>query len=365
MKRKQIIFVLLVTIILMSVALAQTRQASPNKLTTDEFNQWITFIDSQVAKQQFSGVVLLANNGEVEFQKAYGLARRNPDAPNRLNTKFNIASMGKMFTAVCILQLVEKGKLSLDDTVEKVAPKLMRKEAAEKVKIKHLLNHTSGMENLITYPIDNWHHYLGVLEVLSLTDEPASKYDYNDWNYVALGAILERVTGEDYFKYEQDHIFKPLKMTSTGIHKGNPPVNGAIGYYGVEENGRLRFGARLYPGVLGASPVGGEYSTVHDLNIFLHALVTNKLLSPEMTRQMMTPKPELKNTRYGYGIQYFLDGKLVGHSGGDNVYSLDAWALTYPPTGYSLIVLSNLRTKSGDESTARPIVTKLLDVIEK
>ena len=80
---------------------------------------------------------------------------------------------------------------------------------------------------------------------------------------------------------------------------------------------------------------------------------------------MLTPKPELKNTRYGYGIQYFLDSKLVGHSGGDNVYPMDAWALLYPPTQYSLIVLSNLRTNLGDESTAKPIVTKLLDLIEK
>jgi CubicO group peptidase (beta-lactamase class C family) len=203
------------------------------------------------------------------------------------------------------------------------------------------------------------------LEVLSLTDEPATKYDYNDWNYVALGAIFERVSGEDYFKYVQKSIFTPLKMTSTGNHKGNPPANGAINYYSVEENDKLRFGTRLYPGVLGASPVGGQYSTVHDLNVFLHALITNKLLSPEMTRQMLTPKPELKNTRYGYGIQYFLDGKLVGHTGGDNVYAMDAWALTYPPTQYSLIVLSNLRTNLGDESTAKPIVTKLLDLIEK
>jgi CubicO group peptidase (beta-lactamase class C family) len=352
---------------LSNTAVAQDQKAklpSKNELTSDEFNQWTAFINSLVVKQQFSGVVLLANNGEVKFQKAYGLARRNPSAPNRLNTKFSIASMGKMFTAVAILQLVEKGKLSLEDTVQKVAPGLMRKETAEKVKIKHLLNHTSGIENLITYPVDNWHHYLAVLEVSSLTHEPASKYDYNDWNYVALGAIVERVSGKDYFKYVQEHIFTPLKMTSTGNHKRNPPLNGAIGYYSVEENGKLRFGTRLYPGVLG-SPVGGQYSTVHDLNVFLHALVTNKLLSPEMTRQMLTPKPELKNTRYGYGIQYFLDGKLVGHSGGDNVYPMDAWALLYPPTQYSLIVLSNLRTNLGDESTAKPIVTKLLDLIEK
>lgn len=367
MKILHILIFLFITVPFYSVEAQETMApvGSSNELTPDEFKQWASFIDSLAAKQQFSGVVLLANNGKVEFQKAYGLARRSPNLPNRLDTRFNIASMGKMFAAVSILQLVEKGKLSLDDTVEKVAPGLLRKEVANKVQIKHLLNHTSGIENGTLNFTGDWHHDLFNLELSNLVEQPATKYDYNDFNYAALGAILERVTGADYFKYVKANIFIPLKMNSTGNYYGKLPPNGAIGYYSVEENGNIRFGTRLYPGKLSSGPFGGQYSTVHDLNIFLRALVTNKLLTPEMTRLMMTPKPELNNTRYGYGIQYFLDGKLVGHSGGENLYPQDAWGLMYPPTGYSLVVLSNLRTNLGDDSTARPIVTKLLSLIEK
>jgi len=354
---KRLILVLLFLTNLSFAAQAQ----SVNELTEDEFKQWTAFIDSLAEKQQFSGIVFLADNGQVKFQRAYGLARRKPDVPNRLDTRVNIASMGKMFTAVIILQLAEQGKFSLDDTVAKVAPGLMRKEAAEKVKIKHLLNHTSGIEDQSS--CGDWRNELFPLEVIRPAKEPATEYYYNDLNFTILGAIIERVTGEDYFRYVQKQIFNRLKMNSTENYQGKLLPRSAIGYYSVEENGKLRFGTRFRP--LTSRPSGGQYSTVQDLNIFLRALITNKLLKPEMTRLMLTPKPELNNTRYGYGIQYFLDGKLVGHSGGEDVYPQDAWALTYPPTSYSLIVLSNLRTNLGDDSTARPIVTKLLNFIEK
>jgi CubicO group peptidase (beta-lactamase class C family) len=367
------LFVFMITVASTVTAHAQTSQegnpqtTQANVLTPAEFEQWITFIDSLVAKQRFSGVVrLVSPDGRVKFHRAYGLARRKPDVPNRLNTQFNIASMGKMFTAVAILQLMEQGKLSLDDPISKHAPGIMRDEVASKIRIKHLLNHSSGLENLATLALPEWHQYLPFLEMMKLSEEqPGTKYDYNDWNYVALGAIIERLTGEDYFAYTRKRIWKPAGMSLTGPYMlGRLPEYGAIGYYSTGPEDLPLFGTRWFRTSLLSTPFGGAYSTAEDLHRFFQALHSGKLLRPVTVKMMMSPKPELNNNRYGYGVQYFLDGKLVGHSGGEDVGALDAWALQYPESGYFLVVLSNLRTNLGDESTARPIVVKLLDFLK-
>lgn len=103
------------------------------------------FMQKLAAADIFSGVVLLARDGRILFHKAYGEANKDFDIPNRLDTKFNLASLNKMFTSVAVAQLVEQGKLSYDDPLSKFVPDFPSREAAEKIKIKHLLTHTSGL----------------------------------------------------------------------------------------------------------------------------------------------------------------------------------------------------------------------------
>jgi CubicO group peptidase (beta-lactamase class C family) len=101
-------------------------------------------------RDAFSGAVLLARNWQPIYQKAFGLANKDFEVPNRIDTRFNIASMNKMFTAVAIAQLVERGELSFDDQLSKYIPEFPNREAAEKIRIKHLLSHTSGLGTLFT-----------------------------------------------------------------------------------------------------------------------------------------------------------------------------------------------------------------------
>ena len=329
------------------------------------------FLERAVAADEFSGAVLLARNDQVVFEKAYGLANKDTNTPNKIDTKFNIGSMNKMFTGVAIAQLAERGKLSFNDTVGKLLPDYPNKEVA-KVTVHQLLTHTSGMgsyHNEAYFSNLDKMKTVGDLLPLFVNDrlafEPGTRWQYSNSGYVVLGLIIEKVSGQDYFDYVKQNIFKPAGMVNTDSYEISKSVpNLALGYTrmqfgrGPDPSGPRRQNSRPAKG----SPAGGGYSTVEDMLKFSVALRSNKLLNQKYTELVMKGQVETQGSgaKYGYGFgDKEINGqRIVGHNGG--APGIGANVDIFPTLGYTAVVLTNY-----DPPAMSAVVTKLREVVSK
>jgi len=360
--------VAITVLILMGLAMETSKtDAIDNSAVAKELD---TFLQRAAAADEFSGAVLLARNDQIVFSKAYGLANKDNKTPNAIDTKFNIGSMSKMFTAVAVAQLAERGKLSFTDSVGKLLPEYPNKDVAAKVTVHHLLTHTSGMGS---YHNDAYFANLEKMRTVrdllplyvneQLDFEPGASWQYSNSGYALLGLIIEKVSGQDYFDYVKEHIFKPAGMVNTDSYEIDKSVsNLALGYTkmrftgGTDPSGARRPNRRPAKG----SPAGGGYSTVEDMLKFSLALRGNKLLSQKYTELVM--KGQVATTgpggKYGYGFgDKMIDGKhIVGHNGG--APGIGANFDIFPESGYTAVVLTNY-----DPSAMSAVVTKLREVV--
>jgi CubicO group peptidase (beta-lactamase class C family) len=300
----------------------------------------------------FAGAVLIAKDGEPLFKKAYGLASKSYQVPNQLDTKFNIASMGKMITGVAIAQLVEQGRLSFEDPLDRYLPEdWLRADVSEKIQIRHLLTHTSGLGDYFRkmrqhpspMPFRGLEDYKPLVADVSLSFEPGTKWSYSNTGMLLLGVVIEQVTGESYFDYVRNHIYQPSGMVNTDAYEKDHPVpNRSIGYVKVYSNKEVEWiSNQYYSRVVKGGPSGGSYSTVEDLLRFAVALQTHKLLSPDYTDLVLSPKPELTSPFYGYGFYVSQSevGQIAEH-GGDGT-GIESSFRMYLDSGYVVAVLSN------------------------
>jgi hypothetical protein len=180
-------------------------------------------VEKNAAADRFAGTVLVAKNGTVLFSGADGLADREKKIPNTLDTRFRIGSMNKMFTAVAVLQLVETGKVKLTDPLGKYITDYPNQDIATKVTIHQLLTHTGGTGDIFG-PEFNKHRrelrtlkdYVALYGKRGPQFEPGSQWRYSNYGMLLLGVVIERVTGQSYCDYVQEHIYKPSGMTLTG-----------------------------------------------------------------------------------------------------------------------------------------------------
>lgn len=325
-----------------------------------------TLVDKYVAHDLLSGVILIAKDENVIFRKAYGKASVAYNAPMTLETRLNIASIGKRFTGVAIAQLVDAGKMSFDDTVGKVWPDYPDKEVRDRVTIRQLLTHTSGLgpQDYYDHPrypalvsrIRSVPDYMKLVVGTPLGNEPG-KYLYSNSGYILLGAIIERLSGESYYDYVARHIFEPAGMKRSLYaasddetpDKATPLSNfftrGETAY--IYRLGRPRNTTLEGPPVGG--PQGGAWVTADDLFAFEKAWRAGKLVSAAMLEEMNTPQSPsgagaaglMGDVREGLGIEVIRHNghTILGHTGGDfGVASISYW---FPDTGYTTIILSN------------------------
>lgn len=298
------------------------------------------------AEDKFSGVVLLAKDGKPFFQKAYGFADRDKKIPNSVDTKFRIGSMNKMFTSVAVAQLVEQGKLKYTDTLSKVLPDYPNKEAAAKITIHQLLTHTSGLGDYFSDEFDkkkdslhDLKDYLQFFAAKPLLFEPGDHFEYSNAGMLVAGLVVEKVSGQNYFEYVREHIYKPAGMKdSDSYEKTKPQPNQSKGY--MKEDGKWVSNYESLP-LMGSSAGGGD-STAPDLLRFDQALRAHKLLNPEFTTLIITGKVEAgPRAKYAYGFEERLeDGKrVVGHGGG--APGMNCNLSMFWDSGYTVIVMSN------------------------
>jgi CubicO group peptidase (beta-lactamase class C family) len=257
-----------------------------------------TYLDEISMKDEFSGVVLLAKGEKPIFRKAYGLASKEYNTPNRVDTRFNLGSINKFFTRIAIEQLEGKGALKLEDPISKYLPDYPNKETAEKVTIRHLLDMTSGIgdffgEKYQSTPKDRIRtlsDYLLLFGADSLLFEPGTNHQYSNGGYIVLGLIIEKVSGQTYFDYVRDHIYKIAGMGSTTHLEADVPMeNVASGYTNNwDENDHPGEPRRnnIYTRPARGSSAGGGYSTVDDLLKLVVALKANKLLAPKTSEEI-------------------------------------------------------------------------------
>ncbi len=247
----------------------------------------------------FSGSVLVAKNGEVQFEKAYGLANRRYEIPNKTSTRFNVGSITKDFTKVAIGQLAQAGKLKLDVPILTYLPDYPNKDVAQKITIQQLLEHRSGLGDIFTprawernpMQFHTLKSYLDFFAPDALQFEPGKGQRYSNYGYVVLGAIVEAVSGEDYFDYVQKHVFEPAGMTGSGFFEPREIVRDlATGHTMRGPNGPLPQPAEN-TNLRAPIPAGGSHSTARDLLAFDRALRSGKLLDAEQTRAFFRGDP--------------------------------------------------------------------------
>ncbi len=252
----------------------------------------------------FDGAVLVAENGKIIYQDAFGLANREWNIPNRTDTKFMIGSVSKPLTAMLVLIQVQKGLIHLDSTVGDYLPEFKNKPA-EKVTVRQLLNHTSGLPNYdiikdffprISRRNFTREEYMRVFIDASLAFTPGAHYAYSSWGYFTLGYIMERVTQKSYAQLMFDDIFNKLDMDHSGSYYHTQIVPNRATGYDYSFGGYTSSDFRDQSNTMGT---GDLYSTVEDLFKFHMALADNTLLNKELTAEMFTPGIEL--AQYGYG----------------------------------------------------------------
>jgi CubicO group peptidase (beta-lactamase class C family) len=316
----------------------------------------------------FSGTVLLAHRDTVFFTKAVGLASRAWNQPNRLDTKFNLGSMNKMFTAVAIAQLVEQGKVSLDDTIDKHLPDYPNREAAQQVTVRHLLSHTSGLadyfnDKFVKASRDRFRtveDYFPLFADEPLQFKPGVRFRYSNAGFVVLGAIVQKASGKDYFDYVLEHVYKPAGMVNTDAYELDADVpNLAVGYTRGRggKPGAPAVRNNIFLHVIKGGPAGGGYSTVEDLHRFASALREGKLIRPETLRQWTTPGDKNNSYAFGFAVYQPSGPKVIGHSGG--FPGISASLRVDLDGGYTAAVLSNM------DGGTRPVEVRLQELLAR
>ncbi|HEX3437513.1 MAG TPA: serine hydrolase domain-containing protein [Pseudacidobacterium sp.] len=346
-------------------------------------------LQKETSEDRFSGAILVAKNEKPIFEASSGYADRDKKIRNTTDTKFRFGSMGKMFTAVAVLELVEAGRIRLDDPISKYLPDYPNKDVAA-VTIQQLLTHTGGTGDIFTPEYSERRNEMKELsDYVALYGNrgpefaPGSKWEYSNYGFLLLGRIIEVASGQSYYDYVRDHIFEPAGMDSTGNLPEDQHVRDlSIGYTkdsgphltligpgpgpggpphlvlkGPEPdpgnqsaNGSFRSTEETLP--YRGTSAGGGYSTVGDLLKFVHALSSNKLLNAHDTKLLITGKVDTPRpgTRYAYGFEDHStpDGvPFYGHGGGSP--GMNGRLSVFPRSGYIVIVLSNFDPPAADD----------------
>ncbi|MBO4864617.1 MAG: serine hydrolase [Eubacterium sp.] len=275
---------------------------------------------------EFRGAAYIVQNDEVVLQQVNGFRDFANELPNTIDTKFASASAGKVFVAVGILQLIEKGKLQFEDTIGELID-IDWKAIDKDITVEQLLNHTSGIpdyfdetvmekyeELWVDYPNYKIRHNDDILPLF--IDKPmmypkGTKFQYNNTGYVVLAMIIERVTGLAFDKYLQENVFDVCNMTGTGYYElDRLPAKCANSYVWYNSADDLR--TNIFCVDAKGTGAGGAFITVKDIVSFWRGLLGGKLLSKEMTDNMLRKHSgegaDSEEGYYGYGV-WIIDGK--------------------------------------------------------
>lgn len=242
---------------------------------------------------RFSGAVFVARDTAVLLQQAYGLADKRLRVANRIDTKFNLGSINKLFTRICIGQLAAAGRLSLTDRLIKILPDYPNRGIAERITIAQLLEMRSGMGDIFGEKFDKTpkdqlrklRDYLPFFADAPLLFEPGTQRRYSNAGYIVLGLVIEKLSGTDYYRYVRKNICSPAGMENTDWYEMDAVVpNIATGY----DRSDSAWKSNIYSAPAKGSSAGGGYSTIGDLRNLLRALTAGTILDARYSQWIFT-----------------------------------------------------------------------------
>jgi len=295
----------------------------------------------------FSGTVLVAQDGNIVFERGYGLANETWQVSNSVDTKFNIASLTKSMASLLVIKLVQEGKLSLSDTVDKYL-EYIPKDKASKISIKDLLGHRSGLPRQFVLPgwrdgkfdrFNNKVEYAKLIGELDLLAEPGEQYQYTNLGYFLLGLIVEKVTQTTYESALEYYIFTPLKMEDTGTVAYKKIIKKHATGYRVAENGGYQRPSFLNVEFLFWAE-GNIYSTLGDILKFDQALYQNIILDEKHRSILLS-----KENGFSWSVQpWKINSKaqeLSSISWGGEIPGYSSFLLRFVDQKNTIIILSN------------------------
>lgn len=328
----------------------------------EAFSEWV---DALTAADAFSGVVLLADGDDILLHRAWGSANRDLDVPNSIGNRFQIASVGKMFTGVAIAQLVAEGQLAWDDRISDLLPEYADVPAFQGVTLHHLLTHTSGLGgprdrpgfDVLADPGLPGDQLAGIAAQEGRF-EPGARWSYSNDGYNIAAAIVERVTGRPFPDVMNARIFQPAGMTQTGNESTAGIVAGrATGYlrdgFADPLEVALPVPNHLFLGAGRSDGSGGQYATALDLYRFVTALRDGRLLPSDVLSAVTMPHVPGGSTPagpfhsgYGFFIETVAGETTWGHEGGGEDGGVSASVRAFANGGPVIVVVSNLDSPS-------------------
>jgi CubicO group peptidase (beta-lactamase class C family) len=318
-------------------------------------------------ERDFSGSVLVTRAGAVEFECCYGLANRSDAVPVRPATRFGLASLTKMFTAVAVADLVRRGRLAFDTPVVEILPASRRPSTLlPEVTVHHLLTHTSGIadyfeeededsdyESLwldrpayrVLRPVD----FLPMFGDLPPYRPPGGRFQYSNAGYIVLGLVIEELAQAPYTEVVTGRVFDAAGMAASGffsLDEARPNI--AVGYRPPRAPG-APWRSNIYSIPPIGGPDGGAFSNSPDLDRFLHAYDDGSLLGPALREAMLTPRCRVQDgIAMGYGVYLHGEGRLrrFGHGGGDP--GCEVLIHRVPELDVNAVVLCNMEGLAGE-----------------
>ena len=313
-------------------------------LTGSEESKVKEFMGEFIKEEPFDGSVLVLHKGEVILNESYGLADKENNLKFTNDQPFPIGSITKSMTAIAILQLEEEGKLSVTDRLSDFMPELPN---ANKITLHQLLNHSSGLTDFLEVEEikNNYTKAHSEEEIINsfkdkpLITKPGDKYAYISSDYYLLGHVIEKVSGEEYDTYLQNHIFKPAGMNETFVMSEENSDEVIVKGY---ENGE--FIENLHPSLLFAC--GHVASTKADLAKYIYAIDANLLLSEKQKEKMTTSTIDMIPTQLGYGYGWYAANSLFSFNEkeywhGGSLPGMRSGLINFPEKDITIVIFSN------------------------
>lgn len=309
--------------------------------------------------------VMVIKNGQIIFQRGYGLANIEFNLPINEETNFRLASVTKQFTAMAILLLIDKGQIQLNTNLTEIFPDYP--VYGRKINIKHLLQHTSGLidyEDLIHDSVTTQLKDKDVLALMMNTDstyfEPGSQHKYSNSGYALLALTVEKISGKPFRDFLYEYIFKPLEMENTIAFENsiNEVTNRAYGYT-ITENGIDLTDQSITSAVLGD---GGIYSSLNDLYKWDQALYTDSVIDENYLIESWTPGKTSDGIEFPYGYGWHLEKRynsdVIYHTGSTRGFRNIIYRI--PEKKFTIVILTN--RNAGTESSTLIIAHQITDI---
>jgi len=330
------------------------------------------FINSYVLSHKFSGTILIQENDHVRYHHSFGFANRQFSIPNTNETKYKIASITKLFTSVLIMQLFEQGKVNLNRSIKTYLPDYSG-NGGDKITIRHLLNHTSGLpyvgpkskEEALRNGMEELQMPHSIDEIISkyysgeLVNEPGKVFNYSNGEYIILGKIIEKIYGKSFEDVLRQQITNPLGMNCSGLLFQYRIIdNLSDSYFTMNDSIGLVNDLPVY--IQNWYSAGAMYSNTSDLSKFSDALFSIKLLKTKTLDLLLQPGLD----KYGFGIWVYDIGikdktyKVIKRPG--DIMGAQTMFIYLPDKKLSIIILANTDAVNLDDFSSE-IIKQLIE----